>query len=248
MKVKTKLILMSAAAIAGVGTTAVLSFNAGKEFDSLYEMYITELNYSSDNKSDVFKRYLPLFIKLFAPAFGAAAATIAMVILMAKFSMKTQAALMGALAIATTKLDVLNSEKDDQVAVEQEEEFLNKAMNEEECKKISEEAMLLYEPYTGLIFTTTKEKIDKALRHANKKLQNNYIVRLESILYDMAGSKARTQFGANMGWEMDNEKQMYMWRKCKGPLIDIYLNRSYDVHGRTILRVEWNVAPSLIID
>lgn len=235
----TKTKLLAAGAIFGVIVTSVLCIKAGSELESVTEMYTTEKNFSDRSKVDLAKEYIPKIAKTLAPSAISGAATIGAIAILCRKSVKTEGALSASLMLATTQLETLRT------IVPEEVEKVYISTNEEKYKDViptSKCEILVEEPYTGQIIATSAKTLDKAVARANKRIQNNYILRLNRFIRDIGGDEM--VFADYIGWAFDSNAQQKYWEEAECLYFAIRLKRSYqDSYGRTIHPIEYKIDP-----
>lgn len=221
----------------GVLTTAGTAIRSGDRLSELYEMYIAEKNYSDRPTKDINKEYAAKVIKEVTPVVLSTGFTVGTIIMLCKHSIKTEAGLIAGLYFAERQLErVKELGADEQV---------NQAMLEDidvDWLDINKGKVIVYEPYSDQLIVTTEAAITKADEHLNKRLQNNYIVRLRTLLKDLKAYIP--DIADNIGWEMGNEEQMYYWKLAQAPYINLKLSKPYDIHGREIYVLEYEIPPT----
>lgn len=101
--------------------------------------------------------------------------------------------------------------------------------------------LLVYEPYTDQYFYTTRETIAWVMLEANKRLMNNYDVRLNYII-KMLGGKSKPE-GNLLGWNWENELQDDAWGYFGGPWIELMPDVREDKNGALCLFYQVNPEP-----
>lgn len=232
---KTK--LLAGVVIFGTVATAALAFNAGMHFYDDYVAY--RMNEGLDN--DVYNIYKKKIIKNVVPPVISLGATIASTWFFGKHCNNIEERLLSKLYLAEKQLSRLSDSVLDDAPLDDVVNWTKLYSYPETFFHSPDCEVLLLEPWTDQLIPTTLKKVDKAVENANKRLQNNYIVSLNSFIKDLGGEV--TEFGAYLFWMMDDEEQMKKWKKSGGPYIDILLDREYELHGRKIQVISYPINP-----
>ena len=93
--------------------------------------------------------------------------------------------------------------------------------------------ILVYEPYTDQYFYTSRETIAWVMLEANRRLMQNFDVRLNYII-KMLGGIPKPE-GDLIGWNWENEVQDYSWSYFGGPWIELVPDVRKDKKGALCL-------------
>lgn len=104
--------------------------------------------------------------------------------------------------------------------------------------KPEQEEIVVYEEYSGTYITTTKEKIQNGLFHANRHFSWAGAMTINDIL-DCFDSLESTQ-GDVYGWTLHKHYE------CGGPLwIDANIKEYKVIDDKQVYVLKWNIAPSI---
>ena len=214
--------ICAAGAVVGVFVTAYFSGKAAVEVSNNVD--------PEDSTSEKVTKYAKAYWKTGLSA----AATCGLIISCNKIHLGSEAAIAGVAAIWKAKAVDLDNALVKEVGEERAHEIHNEIV-QEKIKNDKENRpdkfpstkqdgsmsskMLVYEPYTDQYFYTTRETIAWAMLEANKRLMNQYDVRLNYII-GLLGGKA-TPEGDKIGWNWENDTQDYAWSYYGGPWIEI---------------------------
>ena len=177
--------------------------------------------------------------KIIAPPVISGLATIGTIYILCNNSLKTEKELSASLMLAASQLETLRS------IVPEEVEKVYISTNEDKYKDIvpdSRHEILVQEPYTGQIIPTNIKTIEKAVKKANTRIQNDYILRLNRFVRDIGGDE--TTFGDYVGWQFDSDTQRKFWEEAECLYFAIRLKDAHvDSYGRSIIPIEYNVDP-----
>ena len=200
--------ILAGLAVAGVVTTSVLSGKA-----AVRAHIILESHPEAKTKKDKAK----LLWKAFLPPVVMGAATIGCVIGGQAINLHRNAVLAGAYALAETSLKELESKATEMVGSEKVKEIkdaivqdkIDSTTSTDEIKFGRNEVIMsedtkvkCYDPYSGRLFDSSVNEIDKAINRANTILFSDYRLTLNDM-YDEMGL-AHNKDGNDLGWNMDD--------------------------------------------
>lgn len=200
--------ILAGLAVAGVVTTSVLSGKA-----AVRAHIILKTHPEAKTKKDKAK----LLWKTFAPPVVMGAATVGCVIGGQAINQHRNAVLAGAYALAETSIKELESKATEMVGAEKVKEIKDSIMQDKIDAATSNDEIKLgknevvfsedtkvkcYDPYSGRIFESSVNEIDKAVNRANTILFADYRLSLNDM-YDELGL-AHNKDGNDIGWNMDD--------------------------------------------
>lgn len=201
-------VILSGLAVAGVITTSVLSGKA-----AVRAHIILRTHPEAKTKKEKAK----LLWKTFLPPVVMGTATVGCVIGGQALNQHRNAVLAGAYAIAETSIKELEQKAAEMVGPEKVKEIkdsimqdkIDAASKDEEIKYGKNELVLqdgnqtiCFDPYSGRIFQSSVNEIDKAINRANTQLFSDMRLSLNDM-YDEMGL-AHTKNGDDIGWNMDD--------------------------------------------
>lgn len=236
-----KATLCSAGACAGVFATAYFSGKAAVRVH-------TTVDPDLDKKEKV-KEYVKAYWKTGL----AAGVTCGLIISSDRIHIGKEAAIAGVAAIWKQKAVDIDKKLINEVGEERAHEIHNEIIQEKikddkknHPEKFPEEEiidnlpdgsmtakLLVYEPYTDQYFYTTRETIAWVMLEANRRLMQNFDVRLNYII-KMLGGIPKPE-GDLIGWNWENEVQEYSWSYFGGPWIELVPDVRKDKKGALCL-------------
>jgi len=203
---------------------------SGDRLSNIYEMYAAELNYNHEEPANAIRlKYAKKALKEVAPVIFSAGATIGCIAGMYGQSVKIEKGLLACLAAFPASMVTCTDDYPD-ISV-----------------KPKRNQIVVREYHTKTQFVTTRRAIERAEARANKKLQNNYIVRLSSVMHSLGTDVP--DYAYHLGWEMDNEIQMDKWKVYGGPFISINIDEQPTiVDGVEVYDLYFKVLPEWLED
>ena len=231
--------IFKALAIIGVGATAYMTAKAMPYVEGYYEEWIASKNFADDDseKFEADIEFVKKCAKAFMPAILAGASTIISILMLDKSHIKQQAAVMAQLYSAKKLIDCVKDQAEEE-NIEIRYDFSDYS-DDILKKKVKKDEIIVYEPYTDQIFTTTKRLIEKAEEKGNKRLNNYYFETLNRFIKDIGGKPC--PFGDTLGWSCEKDYQMDKWQ-TDGPYLAVKLSPQ-DVDGRTVYVMDYDVNP-----
>ena len=224
MNAKTKITLLSAAALGGMISSLGFAIVAAPELDSLYEEYITATNFSDEELSKIRLTYLKEAAKILDKSILSACISAGCIIAMRGRFLKVEAALCGLLYSAT---------KGERPTLTKRQE--RKIVN-------SKSEIILYDPYSAQYIPTNIKAIERATKRCNIRLHQFYRVSLNRFLKEVGGKPAT--IGDYIGWEYENETLQEAW-DGEPPYIGVDLSHDFDMQGREITVLHFLPEPEM---
>lgn len=238
-----KATICSAVACGGVFATAYFSGKAAVRVEHTID--------ADMDKKEKIKEYAKAYWKTGI----AAGATCALIISSDRIHVGTEAAIAGVAAMWKQKAVDIDKKLIEEVGAERAKEIHHEIYQakikddlENHPEKFPREKIpddgsmtskiLVYEPYTDQYFYTTRETIAWVMLEANKRLMNDYDVRLNYII-KMLGGKP-TPLGNKIGWNWENELQDNAWSYFGGPWIELMPDVREDKNGALCLFYQVN--------
>lgn len=223
MTLKTKLRLLSITALGGLVSSLGFAIKAGPELDSLYEMYVTEVDYSEEDAGSIRKRYLCMAFEALRPSLICGSVSAASILLMKGQALKSQAVLSNALYLAMSG------------------EHKPLTRKEEKRLETSKSEIYVYDPYTAQYFPTNVKTIERAINKCNVRYTDFYRLSLNRMLKEMGGKPK--SIGDEWGWEMgcDRLQDFYEGRE---PYITVDLNETFIECGKEMTKLKFVPEPS----
>lgn len=233
-----KATICSGLACGGVFATAYFSGKAAVRVEHTID--------ADMDKKEKIKEYAKAYWKTGA----AAGATCALIISSDRIHAGAEAALAGVAAMWKQKAVDIDKKLIEEVGEEKAKQIHNDIIQEKikddlknHPEKFPEEKdlpdgsmnskLLVYEPYTDQYFYTTRETIAWVMLEANKRLMNQFDVRLNYII-KMLGGVPKPE-GDKIGWNWENESQDYAWSYYGGPWIELMPDVRKDKRGALCL-------------
>lgn len=233
-----KATICSALACGGVFATAYFSGKAAVRVEHTIDPDM--------DKKEKAKEYVKAYWKTGV----AAGATCALIISSDRIHVGTEAAIAGVAAMWKQKAVDIDKKLVEEVGEERAHQIHNDIIHEKiesdrknHPEKFPEEKipddgsmtskLLVYEPYTDQYFYTTRETMAWAMLEANRRLMNQYDVRLNYII-KLLGGVPKPE-GNKIGWNWENETQDYAWSYYGGPWIDFWPDVRKDKKGALCL-------------
>ena len=200
-------------ALAGVGLTAYLS---GKAAIKAKDIPVPE-----DRKGRI-KR----FVSVYGRAMVSGAATCAAIVASDRLHHSKEVALgsVAASALAISDDYVRFERRAREEMGDEKTAEIHKAVREEQKGLLTDNRILVYEPYTDQYIWTTRERIAWTMLQANRELVTKFDVRLAYIITKLGGkldTPKRKVKAEEIGWNWENEVQSDQWGYYGGPWIDI---------------------------
>lgn len=233
MKEITKTKILSLLCLGGLITTVYTSVKGGIELSDHVDEYIAEKNYG--NEKQVKRKYAKTFAKDLTPAAISFIFTGGMILSLRSQSINAQTALMSSLFLAKSQVDKLIKE-DTQASIA--EPLITDDLD------VPPDRILVYEPYSDQLIVTSESALERAEAIANKKLQENYVVRLSTIIKALGGYVGDLQ--SYIGWEMGNEYQMQIWNVAQCAYISLKLTKPTVLKGREVYILKFEVPPAFL--
>lgn len=221
MTAKTKVRLLSIAALGGMISSLGFAIKAAPELDSLYEEYIAATNFSDEELCKIRLTYLKEAAKILNKSILSAGISAVCIFAMRGQFNKTEAALCGLLYSA------INAE--------------NPPLKKREKKKIvnSRSEIILYEGYTAQYIPCNLKVLERAVKRCNIRLHQFYRVSLNRFIKELGGKPAT--IGDYIGWYMSDDLQDF-W-DGEEPYILVDCHNEFDMSGRRIVSLKFIPEP-----
>lgn len=214
---KTKVRLLSIAALGGMISSLGFAVAAAPELDSLYEMYISESNFSDEEPYKIKLRYLGKAAKVLDKSLLSAGLSGCCILAMKGQFLKSEAALVALLYSA------VNGERPS-LTKRQEKKIIN-----------SRSEIVLYEGYSAQYIPCNLKVVERAVKKCNVKLHQFYRVSLNRFIKELGGKPST--IGDYIGWYMSDDLQDF-W-DGEEPYISVDLSDDFDMEGRNIVKLKF---------
>ena len=201
-------VILTAIGVAGTLTTAYLTGKA--TFKAAEEIEDHEWPIAGSRKDIPIRDKINLVWKLYVPAAGTAALTVAAIVCANRISGRRAAALAAAYSISerafdeykTKVIEKMGEKKEQAVRDEIAQDRVNRhPVSTSEVIIIGNSDVLCYDIYTGRYFTSSVEKIRGAQNTINERLIHDHYASLTDF-YDIIGLPA-TKVSDEVGWNLD---------------------------------------------
>ena len=229
--------ICSGIAVAGVFVTAYFSGKSAVKIDR-------EIDPDLDKKEKA-----KLYLKAYWKTALSAAVTTGCIIGSDRIHVGKEVALAGAVSmwkkygedIDKKLIETVGPEKATEIHNEIAKERIEEKANELSTPVEKDGKLLIYEPYTDQYFYASRETIAWAMLEANRKLMQQYDVRLNYII-GLLGGKT-TPEGNKIGWNWENEVQDEAWSYYDGPWIELMPNVVKTKGGKEAFCLMYMVGP-----
>ena len=213
---KTKVRLLSIAALGSMISSLGFAIAAAPELDTLYEMYISESNFSDEEPYEIKLRYLGKAAKVLNKSLLSAGLSGCCILAMKGQFLKTEAALVALLYSA------VNGERP--------------PLTRRQEKRIagSRAEVILYEGYSAQYIPCNLKVVDRAVKRCNARLHQYYRVSLNRLIRELGGRPST--IGDYIGWECCSDELQDIW-DGEEPYITVDLSEDFDIAGRNVIKV-----------
>ena len=215
MTTKTKVRLLSIAALGGMISSLGFAIAAAPELDSLYEEYIASTNFSLEEPLRIKLRYLGKAAKVLDKSIASALLSGCCILAMKGQFLKEEAALIALLYSAAKG-------KRPELSKKEEKKVVN-----------SKSEIILYEGYSAQYIPCNMKVLERALKRCNVRLHQYYRVSLNRFIKEIGGKPAT--IGDYIGWQMSNA-MLKFWDDDE-PYITVDLSDDFDMDGRNIVKL-----------
>lgn len=192
--------LLTGMGVAGVATTGILAFNAGRELQTRVEYYA-----STHTDIDVARENWQLFI----PPLIMGAATVACIVGAHNVSSRRAAALMSAYSLTEKAFEEYREETKKVIGPKKENE-LRENVSSNKVDRVTEEHQihntgagqtLMYDTLTDRLFRSDIETVRKAVNDINQRIINDMYAS-QNDFYNLIGLNS-VVLGEELGWNVD---------------------------------------------
>lgn len=218
---KTKVRLLSIAALGGMISSLGFAITAAPELDSLYEEYIAATNFSDEELYKIRLTYLGEAAKILDKSILSACISAVCILAMKGQFGRTEAALCSLLYSA------VRGERP-QLKKRQKKKIVN-----------SKSEIVVYEGYTAQYIPCNLKVLERAIKRCNIRLHQFYRVSLNRFIKEIGGRPST--IGDYIGWYMSDNFQDF-W-DGEEPYILIDCHGEFDLDGRKIVNLHFIPEP-----
>lgn len=229
--------ILTAIGVTGTLTTAYLTGKASFRAAQILQRWDWDEEDSSKGNTLKTKEQIGLVWKLYIPAAGTAALTIAAIVCSNRISDRRAAALAGAYSLLQRAsleykdkvIAKIGAPKEEQIRTELAQDRVERAVaNNTEIIIANGGNVLFYDQFTGRIFESDVDTVNKAVNTINFQINNNVYASLNDF-YGLIGLPA-VSMGEEFGW--NSNKQM-----------DISLS-AVRIDDKAYMAIDFDVAPA----
>lgn len=204
--------ILTAAAVAGVASTAVLAAKGSFKAAEILRNEAEEgfLNYE-EPRNEILKQQLQLTWKCYIPAAATGAATIAFVIGAQQIASKRQAAALSLYALSETAFKEYKDKVVEQIGVNKEQKVrdevaqdrVNKTAPKSDIIIVEDGDILCVDLMTNTYFKSNMEKLRRAMNDVNQMILSGDMYASHNDFLNRIGLESNGM-GEQIGWNIDN--------------------------------------------